>query len=69
MSKKEADWKAIVDRRAELKGICGKPIGGEPDAEAEHFYTCSRCGQSVDKRDLFAVLHHEQEEHEALPVN
>jgi hypothetical protein len=69
MSKKEQDWQALVDRRDELKDIRGKPVGGEPADEAEHFYTCGTCGQSVDKRDLFAALHHEQEEHEALPVS
>ena len=65
----EADWKALVARRDNLKGIRGKPIGGEPADEAEHFYACPVCGQAVDKRDLFAVLHHEQEEHEPLPVS
>jgi len=49
----------------DLKGV----QGGEPVDEAEHFYTCDTCGQAVDKRDLFAVLYHEQEEHEPLPVS
>jgi hypothetical protein len=65
----EADWKAILDRRDELKGIRGKRVGGEPDNEAEHFYVCDACGQAVDRRDLFAVLHHEIEGHEPLPVS
>jgi hypothetical protein len=65
----EAGWKALVARREKLKGIRGKRLGGEPADEAEHFYTCPTCGQSVDKRDLFAVFHHEQEEHQPLPVS
>jgi hypothetical protein len=65
----EAEWKALVARREKLNGVRGEPIGAEPADEAEHFYTCTTCGQSVDKRDLFAVLHHEQEEHEPLPVS
>jgi hypothetical protein len=66
----ETDWKALVERREELKGIRGKRIGGEPaDEVGAFFYTCRMCGQSVDKRDLFAVLHHEQEQHEPLPVS
>jgi hypothetical protein len=65
----EIDWKALIDRRDDLKGIRGKRVGGEPADEAEHFFTCAACGQAVDKRDLFAVLHHELEGHEPLPVS
>jgi len=49
--------------------IRGHRLGAEPADEREHFYTCAVCGQAVDKRDLHAVLHHEQPEHEPLPVN
>jgi hypothetical protein len=52
-----------------LKGVRGKQIGGEPADESEHFYVCKACGQAVDKRDLFAVLHHEAEGHKPLPMN
>jgi hypothetical protein len=68
MSNNEADWKALVERRYE-KGFRGERIGGEPADESEHFYVCDACGQAVDKRDLFAVLHHEQEEHEPFPLS
>jgi hypothetical protein len=29
------------------------------DAEKEHFYRCSKCGQFVDKRELPDVIFHE----------
>ena len=29
------------------------------DAEKEHFYWCSKCGQFVDKRELRDVIFHE----------
>jgi hypothetical protein len=29
------------------------------DAEKEHFYRCSKCGQLVDKRELRDVIFHE----------
>jgi bifunctional non-homologous end joining protein LigD len=35
-------------------------------AEEEHLYECAHCGQSVDKRNLGDVLHHEQPGHEPL---
>jgi hypothetical protein len=60
---------ALIAMRHKLKGIRGRRIGGEPTNEAENFYVCKACGQAVDKRDLFAVLHHEVEGHEALPTN
>jgi hypothetical protein len=66
---KLVSWDALVSIRERLKGIRGKRIGGEPDDESEHFYVCKACGQSVDKRDLFAVFHHEAEGHEPLPTN
>jgi hypothetical protein len=59
-------WESLIARRDELRGIRGQRIGGEPADEAEHFYTCEHCGQSVDRRDLFSVLHHEQAEHKPL---
>jgi hypothetical protein len=65
----EADWKALAERRDALKGIHGRPLDGEPEDEAEHFYVCNACGQAVDKQDLFAVMHHEIEGHEPLPVS
>ncbi|CAN7618043.1 hypothetical protein LJR164_004546 [Phenylobacterium sp. LjRoot164] len=40
---------------------------GEPIDEARHFYRCQACGQSVDKRDLGQVFHHEERGHLSLP--
>ena len=56
---------ADVDR-----ALDGTPIIGSARdlvGEGDHFYTCPACGQSVDMRDLGAVLHHEDEKHEPLP--
>lgn len=47
-------------------GIRGVLIGAEPADERDHFYTCVACGQSVDKRDLGEVFHHEEPNHEPL---
>jgi hypothetical protein len=64
------DWlKGLIARRDRLRGVLGKRVGGEPESESEHFYICEACGQAVDKRDLHAVLHHEAEGHEPLPLN
>ena len=49
-----------------LKHIHGKPIGGEPENEAEHFYTCAMCGQAVDRRSLYQVAYHDDVEHPPL---
>ena len=32
-----------------------------------HFHVCAACGQAVDRRDLGAVLHHEDAGHEPMP--
>ena len=32
----------------------------------EDFYVCAACGQAVDMRSLFQVLHHEEECHKPL---
>ncbi|MDB5407711.1 MAG: hypothetical protein JWL84_2623 [Rhodospirillales bacterium] len=49
--------------------IIGERVGGDPADEAEHYQVCPACGQTVDMRDLDAVLHHEREGHEPLPSN
>jgi hypothetical protein len=49
-----------------LEGVRAKLVGGKPAADSEHFYTCPACGEAVDKRDLAAVLHHEQPVHAAM---
>lgn len=51
------------------QGITGKRIGGEPSSEAEHFETCTTCGQAFDMRDLGQVFHHNVPGHKALPVD
>ena len=37
--------------------------------EAQHFYVCDRCGQTVDMRRLGNVLHQEVPGHDPLPVH
>lgn len=46
--------------------IIGYRMGGEHAGESEHFYTCKKCGQAVDKRDLGQVFHHEAPNHQPL---
>jgi hypothetical protein len=52
-----------------LKGIRGKRLGPAPASELDHFYTCETCGQSVDRRELWQVFHHEEPGHGPHPVN
>ena len=47
----------------------GRRVGGEPADEAEHFMACPVCGQAIDKRDLGQVFHHDDPDHEPLPVH
>lgn len=48
----------------------GVRIGGPPVVtEADHFYTCEVCKQAVDMRQLGQVFHHEQPEHQPLPLD
>lgn len=52
----------------ELKEIRGVREGGDPANEAENFYSCATCGQSVDKRELWKVVYHERDgDHQPLP--
>jgi Fe2+ or Zn2+ uptake regulation protein len=37
--------------------------------EHEHFFVCTECGQSVDRRDLGQVFHHEEPGHEKLALD
>lgn len=46
--------------------IKGVRQGGEPDNEADHFYTCACCGQAVDKRNFNEVFHHEILNHKPM---
>jgi bifunctional non-homologous end joining protein LigD len=43
------------------------PVEALDVPEAEHFYQCPVCGQTVDRRGLDDVLHHEQPQHDRLP--
>lgn len=47
--------------------IIGRRATGEPGDPLEHFYICKSCGQPVDMRDLGAVFHHEEPDHDPLP--
>jgi hypothetical protein len=47
--------------------IIGRREGGDPGDPLEHFHVCEGCGQPVDRRDLGAVLHHEDSGHAPLP--
>lgn len=52
-------------------GVRIDPITRKPMElqEHEHFYLCATCGQSVDKRDLGQVFHHEEAGHEPLELD
>jgi hypothetical protein len=59
-------------RKVKPGQIIGYRMGGDPATESEHFYTCKKCDQAVDKRDLGQVFHHEKPNHQPLvnsPVN
>jgi len=46
-----------------------RPVTPHPtNDEASHFYVCERCGQAVDYRRLGDVFHHDEPDHEPLPV-
>src|SRR4051812_7663909 len=54
------------DVREQLKHVRGRIVGDEPGEESEHSYSCSECGQAVDRRSLYQVLHHEEVDHEPM---
>lgn len=68
MSKAQDDpaLESFIAHRGIREGIREKGVGGCNSGEQEHFYSCPACGQRVDKRDLSAVLHHEQPQHAPL---
>lgn len=39
------------------------------DDELAHFELCPMCSQAVDRRDIYAVMHHLPVGHEPLPVH
>ncbi|RWN61456.1 MAG: hypothetical protein EOR99_31130 [Mesorhizobium sp.] len=49
--------------------INGKRHGEPVKDEDEPFYTCPKCGQEVDKRDLRQVIWHGQPAHEPLEMD
>lgn len=40
-----------------------------PKDELVHFELCPMCGQAVDRRDIYAVMHHLPVGHAPLPVH
>lgn len=55
--------------RDQLNALKSQRVGGEPVDESEHFYICAQCGQAVDMRKLGDVFHHEEPDHEPMPVS
>ena len=49
-----------------VKSINGTPEGKEKENEIDHFFVCGQCGQAVDSRSLFQVLHHDESGHRPL---
>jgi len=58
----------MANRRTTIQGIGpGVRVGGPPvTSEADHFFTCEACGQSVDMRELSQMFHHDEPGHEPL---
>lgn|GEM_PF-4537528 len=40
-----------------------------PEDELRHFEICPMCSQAVDRRDIYAVMHHLPVGHVPLPVH
>ena len=69
-AKQRAELTRWVENREAFRDVRGRPSDGiEPENEADHFYRCESCGQPVDMRSLYQVLHHEQAKHDPLPVS
>jgi hypothetical protein len=52
---------AYIARMTIRRGeIIGRPVGGQPRGDAEHFIQCPACGGWIDSRDLAQVLEHER---------
>jgi len=47
------------------EGITGTPAYG-PDDDSDRYVNCASCGQSIDKRDLGQVFHHETAGHKPI---
>jgi hypothetical protein len=46
-----------------------RSIDASAKAELVHFEVCPMCSQAVDRRDIFAVMHHLPVGHQPLPVH
>jgi hypothetical protein len=57
----------MVRNDPRMKDVVGERDDGDPD-ELKHWALCPVCQQAVDRRDLAAVLHHNQARHEPLPA-
>ncbi len=53
--------------RHDIIDVIGERLAGEVEHDRAYFYACPACGQPVDKRDLAAVMHHEEVGHAPLP--
>ena len=49
--------------------IQGRITGPGSKNQADHLYRCPACGQTVDRRQLGQVLHHDIPDHKPLPTN
>ena len=66
----DALWSSLLANRAKTTAMRATRVGGHvPSGEDDPYYRCSKCGQLVDIRDLFALLHHEQRVHKPLPLH
>jgi hypothetical protein len=52
-------WAYIQRMTIKRDEIIGKPVGEQPEGEAEHFIQCPACNGWIDCRDLGHVLEHE----------
>lgn len=61
----KSEWKELVElAQLVAPGILGK---APPIPDANHFYTCHYCDQTVDRRLPADVLHHDRPGHSPRP--
>ena len=53
-------------KKIQFHDIIGIRIDKEVTNEEEHFYVCSHCTQSIDKRNLGEVFYHQRKKHKPL---
>jgi DNA ligase D-like protein (predicted ligase) len=56
-----------ITRPPRRRTVVGTVAAPDLQNEIDHFFACPNCGQNVDRRDLGAVLHHQEPEHCPLP--